>query len=205
MTPMTRTSLTLAACAGLLLSACAGTSSVTSSSDSEDQFGNVLVIAVAGDYNTRAEFERGIVSNIRKTGASGAAWYSVAGGDKAVVKEDVIAAIREQGFDGVLAIRRLDGDVELKVKKSRTEIDATPIGGRIVNLFRSNYTDYKTPGSVDFVTNALLAVELYSATSEDIVFSFDHQTKKETNLGLLIDQTAEAIVKRIDREGLLAN
>ncbi len=205
MTPMTRNSLILVACAGLLLSACAGTSSVTSSSDSEDQFGNVLVIAVAGDYNTRAEFERVIVSNIRKTGASGAAWYSVAGGDKAVVKEDVIAAIREQGFDGVLAIRRLDGDVELKVKKSRTEIDATPIGGRIVNLFRSNYTDYKTPGSVDFVTNALLAVELYSATSEDIVFSFDHQTKKETNLGLLIDQTAEAIVKRIDREGLLAN
>ena len=99
----------------------------------------------------------------------------------------------------------LDGDVEMKVKKSRTEIDATPIGGRIVNLFRSDYTDYKTPGSIDFATNALLAVEFYSADAEEIVFSFDHQTKKDTNLGLLIDQTAETIVRRIDREGLLAN
>ena len=121
------------------------------------------------------------------------------------MKEDVIAAIQEQGFDAVLAIRRLAGDVELKVQKSRTEIDATPIGGRIVNLFRSDYTDYKTPGSIDFATEALLAVELYSAATQEIVFSFDHQTKKETNLGLLIDQTAETIVKRIDREGLLAN
>ena len=105
----------------------------------------------------------------------------------------------------MLAIRQLDGDVEMKVKKSRTEIDATPIGGRIVNLFRSDYTDYKTPGSIDFATNALLAVEFYSAGAEEIVFSFDHQTKKDTNLGLLIDQTAETIVRRIDREGLLAN
>ena len=108
-------------------------------------------------------------------------------------------------IDAVLAIRRLSGDVEMKVKKSRTEIDATPIGGRFLNLFRSDYTDYKTPGSINFATEALLAVEFYSAASEDIVFSFDHQTKKETNLGLLIDQTAETIVKRIDREGLLAN
>ena len=43
------------------------------------------------------------------------------------------------------------------------------------------------------------------ADAEEIVFSFDHQTKKDTNLGLLIDQTAETIVRRIDREGLLAN
>lgn len=187
------------------LAGCAGTSSVTTSSVTSEQFENVLVITIAGDYNTRAQFERTIVSNIRRTGASAAAWYSVAGGNKPVDKEGVSAAIDEQRFDAVLAIRRLDGDVEMKVKKSRTEIDATPIGGRIVNLFRSDYTDYKTPGSIDLATEALLAVELYSADSEEIVFAFDHQTRKETNLGLLIDQTAETIVKRIDREGLLAN
>jgi hypothetical protein len=197
--------MTLAILTGLLTAGCAGTSSVTSSADTSEQFGNVLVIAIAGDYNVRSQFERVVVSNIRKTGAAASPWYSVIGGNRPVTKEDVGAAIQDQGFDSVLAIRRLDGDVEMKVKKSRTEIDATPIGGRIINLFRSDYTDYKTPGSIDFATEALLAVEFYSATSEDIVFSFDHQTKKETNLGLLIDQTAETIVKRVDREGLLAN
>ena len=197
--------LTLTAMTGLLTAGCAGTSSVTSSADTSEQFGNVLVVVIAGDYDVRSQLERVVASNIRKTGAAASPWYSVVGGNKPVTKEDVSAAIDAQGFDAVLAIRRLDGDIEMKVKKSRTEIDATPIGGRIVNLFRSDYTDYKTPGSIDFATEALLAVEFYSTNSEDIVFSFDHKTRKETNLGLLIDQTAETIVRRIDREGLLAN
>ena len=195
----------LLALSGLLLSACAGTSSVTSTADSDEAFSNVLVITIAGDYNVRSHFERVVVSNLRNSGVSASAWYSVAGGNKPIVKEDVIAAVDERGFDAVLAIRRLEGDVEMKVKKSRTEIDATPIGGRIVNLFRSDYTDYTKPESIDFATQALLAVEFYSTTTGEILFSFDHQTNKQTNLGLLIDQTAETIVRRIEREGLLAN
>lgn len=202
---MTRITLTLAVISGFVLPGCAGTSPAGSSADAPGPFSNVLVIVVAGDYNIRSQFERVIVSNVRKKGISASAWYSVAGGDKPVTREGVAAAMEQQGFDSVLAVRRLDGDVELKVKKSRTEIDATPIGGRIVNLFRSDYTDYKTPGSIDLVTNALLAVEFYGAGSEEIVFAFDHQTKKDTNLGLLIDQTAETIVERIDRQDLLAN
>ena len=205
MTPSAKSALVTLAVSCLSLAGCAGSSSVTAPNDTDDRFENVLVITIAGDYNVRAQFERVTVSNLRAAGVSAAAWYSVAGGNKPVVQENVVAAIREQGFDSVLAIRRLDGDVEMKVKKSRTEIDATPIGGRIVNLVRSDYTDYTTPGSIDLASTALLAVEFYSTNSEDIVFAFDHQTKKATNLGLLVDQTAETIVKRIDRQGLLAN
>ena len=205
MTLQLRLTLALCVLSMAFLSGCAGTSTVTASADSDETFTNVLVITIAGDYNTRAQFERVVVSNVRNTGNSASAWYSVAGGNKPVVKEDVIAAVEKQGFDAVLAVRRLDGDVEMKVKKSRTEIDETPIGGRFLNLFRSDYTDYKKPGSIDFATQALLAVELYSTATGEVVFSFDHQTKKDTNLGLLIDQTAESIVKRIERQGLLAN
>lgn len=203
--PKNRIILALAVISGFALASCAGNTSVTSSADDQRQFSNVLVIAVTGDYNVRSHLERVTVSNLRQSGVSAAAWYSVAGGNKPIVKEDIVAAVEERGFDSVLAIRRLDGDVQMKVRKSRTEIDATPIGGRFVNLFRSNYTDYTKPGSIDFATEALLAVEFYGVGSEEILFSFDHQTRKQTNLGLLIDQTAQTIVRRIDREGLLAN
>ena len=143
MTLQLRLFLAIYVLSAAFLSGCAGTSTVTAAADSDETFTNVLVITIAGDYNTRAQFERGVVSNIRNTGNSASAWYSVAGGNKPVVKEDVIAAVEEQGFDAVLAVRRLDGDVEMKVKKSRTEIDETPIGGRFLNLFRSDYTDYR--------------------------------------------------------------
>ena len=152
MTLSAKSALVCLAVSCLGLTACAGSSSVTASANTAKKFDNVLVITIAGDYNLRSQFERVTVSNLRAAGVSAAAWYSVAGGNRPVVQEDVISAIRDQGFDSVLAIRQLDGDVEMKVKKSRTEIDATPIGGRIVNLFRSDYTDYKTPGSIDFAT-----------------------------------------------------
>lgn len=33
----------------------------------------------------------------------------------------------------------------------------------------------------------------------------DYETKRETNIGLLIDETAETVVKRLDRKKLIAN
>ncbi|NIL93498.1 MAG: hypothetical protein GTO71_03420 [Woeseiaceae bacterium] len=201
---MTESRFLLPALVLFLLGACTGTSTTTSPASTPEQFSNVLVIGIAGNYESRAQFERVVVSQLRRAGVSAATYHSVIGGNKPVVKEDVIGAIDEHGFDAVLAIRRLDGDVEMKVKRSRTEIDATPIGGRIVNLFRSDYTDYTTPESVNLAASAILAVEVYSAATEEIVFAFDYETKSETNLGLLIDQTAAAIVKRVEREKLLA-
>ncbi len=181
------------------LGGCAGTTTT------DDSFGNVLVIGIAGDYNNRAHFERQIVSQIRQQGASATTYHSIVGGNNPVEREDVLAAVAQNGFDAVLAVRRLDVNVDVKVKKSRTEIDATPIGDRFLNLFRSNYTDYTKAGSVSLSSSALLAVELYDAETQEIVFSFDHETKSETNLGLLIDRTAETIVKRLSREGLLGS
>lgn len=201
---MSRLLLLLPALALCILPGCAGTSSTTTAAKTTEQFSNVLVIVVAGDYETRAQFERVLVSQIRQTGAAARTYHSVVGGNAPVTKDDVIATIDQNDFDAVLAVRRLDGNIEMEINRSRTEIDATPIGGRIVNLFRSDYTDYTTPESVDLAASAVLAVELYDASTTEIVFSFDHETKKETNFGLLIDQTAAAIVRRIDREKLLA-
>jgi hypothetical protein len=193
------------AATGLLMAACAGTQTETAEPAAKSHYQHFVVIGIAGDYEARAHFERRLVSHLRSAGASASTFHSLIGGNKPVTREDVLAMVAEHGFDSVLAVRRLDSDVELKVTKSRTEVDATPIGGRIVNLFRSDYTDYTTPGSVDLATKATLAIELYDAQTEAIVYSFDHQTRQETDLGLLIDETAAAIVKRIEREKLIAN
>ena len=179
--------------------------SISAEPSPKTRFENFLAIGISGDYETRAQFERVLVSQLRKKGAAASTYHSVIGGNKAIVKEDVIAAIEKHGFDAVLVVRKLDGDVQMKVNRSRTETDATPIGGRIVNLFRSDYTDTTTPGSIDLSTKSTLAVELYSAETEEIVFQFDHETKRDTNIGLLIDQTAETVVKKLDRNKLIAN
>lgn len=174
-------------------------------SEAASSYSNFLVIGISGDYDTRAQFERMTVAELRRKGAAASTYYSMIGGNNPVAKEDVIAAIQARGFDAVLVMRALDAAVDLEVKKSRTEIDARTIGDRFVNLFRSTYTDYKTPGSLDLSTSVTFAIELYSVASEDIVWSIDHSSKKETDLGLLIDKTAATIAKQLDREDLIAN
>lgn len=186
---------------------CAGGCATTGSADSrkgDRSFSNFLVIGVAGDYDSRAQFERMIVSEIRRRGATASTYHSKIGGNKPLVKEDVLSVVQAGNFDAVLAVRNLDTDVNLKVKKSRTEIDATPIGGRIINLFRSEYTDYENPGTLDLAARVVLAIELYDSSNEEIVWSMEHTTKSETNLGLLIDETAAMIVKNLDRERLIS-
>jgi len=195
----------LPALALVALVGCSGHSTVTADAATDVRYGNLLVIGIAGSYETRAQFERAVVSQLRRQGVQARAWHAVTGGNTPVATATVQQATGQNAFDAVLAVRRLDSDIEVEVNRSRTEIDSTPIGGRIVNLFRSNYTDYSTPASIDLSTSATIAVELYDAASAEIVYAFDHETRRETNLGLLIDNTAEAVVNRIVRSGLLAD
>lgn len=171
----------------------------------ESGFGNFVVIAVAGDYNARAQFERSIVSELRQLGVAATPYHTAVGGNKPVTREDVLGVVAANDFDAVLAVRNLDSEIELQVKRSRTEIDATPIGGRLVNLFRSEYTDYTTPESVNLSASATLAIEVYNAETEELTWSFEYTTPSETNIGLLIDETARSIVRRVNRENLVAN
>lgn len=189
--------------AACVLAACGGTSTVTADAATDRQFSNFVVIGIAGNYDNRAHLERQVVSQLRRQGAQASTYYSVVGGNKPVTQEDVQSVVEKHGFDAVLAIRRINSDVEMQVTKSRTAIDATPIGGRFLNLFRSDYTDYTMAGSVDLAARATLAVELYDVTSQDIVFSFDHETRQDTDIGLLIDETATTVVRRLDREKLI--
>ena len=194
----------LLALAAVAAGGCAATSSQSDPDMDGTSFSNFLVVAVAGNYNSRAQFERATVSGLRQQGASASTYYSTVGGNKPITPGDLRSAARSGNFDAVLVTRVLDAQTELKVNKDREEIDATPIGGKLVNLFRYNYNDYKNPGSVDLKTSVTLATELYSVTTEEIVWSMEQTSKGETNLGLLIDETAATVVKRLDRDDLIS-
>ncbi len=204
MTSIFQKALFLLAFVAVITSGCTATNTQSDSKTEDVSFSNFLVIGVAGDYNARAQFERATVSELRKEHASASAYHSVVAGNKPITPEEVRAAVQSGNFDAVLVTRVLDTQTDLKVNKDREETDATPIGGKLVNLFRYDYADYKNPGSVDLKTTVTLATELYSAAAEEIIWSMEHSSKGETNLGLLIDETAATIVTRMDRDDLIS-
>ncbi|MDH3614101.1 MAG: hypothetical protein OES10_12540 [Gammaproteobacteria bacterium] len=203
MTALSRKVLFTFTFASLLASGCAATSTDSRPDMREASFSNFLVIGVAVDYNARAQFERATVSELRRKGASASTYHSVVAGNKPITPDNIRTAVQSGNFDAMLVTRVLATQTDAKVQKDREEIDATPIGGRLVNLFRYDYTDYKNPGSIDLKTDVALATELYSAATEEIVWSMESSSKGETNLGLLIDETAATIVNRLDRDNLI--
>ena len=188
-----------------LLAGC-GTTATTSDDTGTSggpPFGNFLVIGISGDYNSRAQFERQLVGELRRLGAAARAYHAVIGSNQPITPDSVRSALETESFDAVLVTRVLDTDIDVSVKKDREATDATPIGGRILNLFRYDYTDYSNPGQIDLKTKVSFAIELYDVSTEEIVWSMESSSRGEENLGLLIDRTAESIARRVSREKLI--
>jgi hypothetical protein len=191
----------------ILCAGCAASSSPATQADpglEDASYSNFLVIGVAGDYNNRAYFERSVVSGIRAKGSSARAFHVVAPGNKPLTREAVKVAIESGGFDAVLVSRVLDTDTDLDVKNSVTGTKVTRKDGGVLDLFRYDYEDLHEPMSLELKTKVKIATELYSAASEQKVWSIDSVSSATENIGQLIEDAAENVVKRLDRDDLIS-
>lgn len=207
MNPLFRNSLLTIVSGMVLLSGCATTSSSTTFSDPElrdSEFSHFLVVGVAGNYDSRAQFERMVVSGLRAEGATASPYHVVVGGNKPLTREDVLAAIEEHGFDAVVVTRLLDAESDLTVRSTVTGTKVTRKEGGFANLFRYDYEEFDDPLSLTIGMKLTIVTELYSSASQSMVWSTESQGPRAENLGLLIDKTAETVVRQLRRAGKIA-
>ncbi|MDX2410794.1 MAG: hypothetical protein QNK16_01955 [Woeseiaceae bacterium] len=184
---------------------CAATSTTSASPGlAKVSYSNFLVIGVAGNYTNRAYFERSVVSGIRAKGSSASAFHVVAGGNKPVTSETVGDAIESGGFDAVLVSRVIDTDTDLDVKSAVTGTKVTRKDGGVLDLFRYDYEELDEPLSLELKTKVNIATELYSAASEQKVWSIESVSSATENIGQLIEDAAENVVKRLHRDDLIS-
>jgi len=184
---------------------CAATSTTSAGSDlAKMSFSNFLVIGVAGDYNNRAYFERSLVSGIRAKGSSASAFHVVAPGNKPVTREAVQGALEAGDFDAVLVSRVLDSNTDLDVKSAVTGTKVSRKDGGALDLFRYDYEEVNDPLSLELNTSVNIATELYDAASEQRVWSIESVSSATENIGQLIEDAAENVVKRLNRDDLIS-
>jgi hypothetical protein len=186
-----------------LTSGCTATSTRSNLDATKASFSNFLVIGVAGDYDSRAQFERSVVSGIRAKGSAASAYYVVAGGNKPVTRESVKEAIASRGFDVVVVTRVLDIDTKVDASNTVAGAKATRKDGGPLNLFRYDYEEMNEPLAMEFNTRITFATELYDATSEQLIWSVENTGSRQKNIGRLIDETAAAVVKQLDRNNFI--
>jgi len=203
LTTLFRNVLLLLTVVALLTSGCTATSTQSDLGTKHTSFSNFLVIGVAGDYDSRAQFERTVVSGLKARGSSASAYYIVTGGNNPVTREAVKEAIISGGFDAVVVTRVLDIDTEVDAGNSVAGAKATHKDGGLINLFRYDYEELNEPLAVEFNTRITFATELYDAASEQLVWTGESTGSRQENIGMLIDETAAAVVKQLARKNLI--
>jgi hypothetical protein len=183
------------------LTGCAATSGT---GDSDAAFGNFLVVGVAGNYDSRAQFERMVVSGLRSEGASAQPYHVVVGGNKPLTREAVLEAIDEHGFDAVVVTRLLDAESDLTVRSTVTGTKVSRKDGGFANLFRYDYEEFDDPLSLTIGMKLTIQTELYSSASQSMIWSTEAVGPRAENLGLLIDETAKIVVRQLRRSGKIA-
>jgi hypothetical protein len=189
----------------LIAGACSTTSTSSDSKDrTKSSFDNFLVIGVAGDYTNRAQFERTLVSALRSKGVDATTYYSLVSGNQALERDVIVDAVRTHGFDAVLLTRVLSQEVAISETSGSSETLTTRKDGSLVNFFRYDYDELNKPATIDLTTTTVLATELFSATSEEMIWSTEYKGASMENVGQIIKSSVDTIVKRLNRERLIS-
>lgn len=167
-------------------------------------YGNFLVIGVAGTYNSRAQFERKVASTLRSEGVSATPYHTVAAGNEPISREAVLAVVKANGYDAVLVTRVLAQDADISMEGGSASTKASTVGGGPINFFRYNYEELNEPGSLNIAMTVTLASELFSAAEEKMIWSIETSNSDASNVGVLIDATAERIVAKLASDGLVS-
>jgi len=191
-----------------LANACSTSANVTSSkSDSpagDSSFRNFLVVGISDNYNNRAHYERTVVSQLRSRGASATAYYQAVGGNKPINREAVRDVLEGSSYDAVLVTRVLDRSSEFEVKSGTAATKVTRRNDKPLDFFRYDYEELYIPGKIEVRTDMHLAVELYRATDQNLVWSTEISKTGVDNVGKLIDDVAEDVVRRLHRDKRIA-
>lgn len=186
----------------IFASGCAATS--TTDTDSADvSFSNILVAAIADDYTNRAQYERTVVSGLRRSGVSATAYYEAIGGNKPISRETIRELIAKDGYDAVLLTRVLDARSSVEVQQGSTAAKITRRNDRPIDFFRYDYEELDEPDDYKFNATAMLLTDLYSAADEKKVWTLEISNKGTDNVGALIDSSAAKVVKRLESDNLI--
>lgn len=199
MTATTRVPAILALCLVFMTSGCASSSGTSAG----ERFGNILVLGIADDYESRARYERLVASKLRQQGVSATAYHEAVGGKGNVSREKATELIADRGFDAVLVTQVRNSKASVEVSQDSADTKVTRKDGRAVDFFRYDYEELTEPGEMSLLAEATLDIDLHRALDDEIVWSHSWSSKSAENVGVLVDEASADVVRRLDRANLL--
>ena len=184
------------------------TLSVPKSADTP--YENILVVALFSKFDSRRRLEREVVKNLAALGVKAIDSTSMMDAQTPMTKQTYLAMLDKLGSDAVLVTQLADIQSEAAMKDS-----ASPSTGYNVyptyyfNVWEVEIQEYVEPQSLNVKTSIVVSTELYSVLRREAVWAIQSKSKFAEIAGsgghfeIFLDE-AEAIVKRLSRDGLIA-
>jgi len=185
----------------LLLTSCAAPSNIIRTlrdpSVGQVHFSSVLVISVAGDFASRAQFESEIAAEFSGDDAAVTPYYTVVGRNPQVSRNAIHNAIRARSFDAVLFVR-------LKGQDDPEAVNNRPTGSAF-NLFLYDYPEFNAASGFQRGSTATFVSELYVAASEQKIWAIESLLFEHESADQIIASQVKTIAGQLREDKLIRN
>lgn len=188
--------------AAVLLGACASAppSTIIHTAHNPDPghqgFRNVLVISVAGDFESRAQFEREMAASIGNNNLAAAAYYTVLGRRPQLERAAIHNAVRSRKFDAVIFTR-------LKGQEQQDLAPMRPVGPGF-DLFAYDYEELNRDISISQAKAITFVTEVYSTATQHKVLAFESLSFDQATASDLLSEQVAMIAAELNKDQLLA-
>lgn len=188
--------LALAACAELPSSPTTVFRTLAKLGPDHPGFERVLIIGVAGDFESRALFERTLADSLYSSDVAALAYHTVIGRRPRLTRAALETIITARKFDAVLLTRQ-------KGQEGR-DTSAQATTGALFDLFQYDYEVLNRAESIRRAEAITFVTEIYQADTQEKVWSIDSLSYEKDDATKLIRDQAAMIAAQIRTDRLLA-
>lgn len=163
----------------------------------------MLVVAVKKDPAARRIWEDGFVKQLAKHGMTVAPSYSLFP-DAVPDTAEVVQAVRDQGYDAVIAVHRADEKTIQEVTPGYASTQPKTYLDPWTGVFHTYYEDVYYPGYVEEVQVVVHQIDLWSTKEKGKLLwvgkaeTYDPSSNKETS-----EEAIQRVVKELAEQGLI--
>jgi hypothetical protein len=165
-------------------------------------YSDILIVAITARGATAREFEEVLAAELTGMGVNAIGYHRAA--SRADVKEDVVRQLAaEQGADALLFVTGSLVSAQREVTGSRTDLQPQVKGGGLVDFFRYDYKEAKTPAKTDYRVNVQFTSDMFDVESEQRIYTVESRTEFAETTSEIIVNEAQELAKRMRKDKLV--
>ena len=165
-------------------------------------YSNILIVAIAQRGATAREFEEVLAAELTDMGINANGYHRAA--SRADVKEEVVRQlVTELESDAIIFVTGSFVGAQREVTGSRTELQSQVKGGGLVDFFRYDYEEAKTPAKTDYRVNVQLTSDMFDVETAERIYTVESRTDLAETTSEIILAEAQELARRLRKDRLV--